>query len=75
VRCDVQNIVHGDTIIYLKVKAKPVSMLSVQRYMRTSQYEDYEAQNCTIYSEKFVKMMEKVRQTRHNGRMEQCDWR
>jgi hypothetical protein len=27
------------------------------------------------YSQKFVKMMGKVRQTPHDGRMEQCNWR
>jgi len=41
VRSVVKKIVGNDRIIALKLKAEPVSILIMQVYMSTSEYEDY----------------------------------
>jgi len=45
VRSDVKEIVYNDRIIAIKLQAKPVSILMMQLYMPTSDYEDDEVEN------------------------------
>ena len=45
VRSVVKKIVCNDRIIAIKLKAEPVSILIMQVYMATSEYEDDEVEN------------------------------
>jgi exonuclease III len=63
VRSVVKRIVCNGRIIALKLKAEPVSILIIQVYMPTSEYEDDEVEICTTQLKKFLRKMEKVTQT------------
>ena len=63
VRSVVKKIVCSDRIIALKIKAEPVSILIMQVYMPTSEYEDDEVEICMIQLKKLLRKMEKVIQT------------
>jgi hypothetical protein len=70
VKSVVKKSVYGDRIIAVKLKAELVSILTVQVYMPTLEYEGDE-----VKLKKFLKRIERVQQIRYNGRLEQCGWR
>ena len=59
----VRSVVKKIVCSALKLKAEPVSILIMQVYMPTSDYEDDEVENCMIQLKKFLKKMGKVIQT------------
>jgi len=60
----VVKIVGNDRIIALKLKAEPVSILIMQVYMPTSEYEDdLKWKSCITQLKKFSRKMEKVTRT------------
>jgi hypothetical protein len=52
----------NDGNIALKLKAKPISILSVEVYLPTPQYEDDEVEELYDMIEEILNRMEKVRQ-------------
>ena len=60
VRSVVKKIVCNDRIIALKLKAAPISILIMQVYMRTSEYEDDEV-------ETFYDTIEEILEEHGNG--------
>ena len=63
VRSVVKKIVCNDRIIAIKLKAEPVSILIMQLYMPTSEYENDEVENFMTQLKKFLRKMKKVTQT------------
>ena len=63
VRSVVKKIVCNDRIIALKLKAELVSILIMQVYMPTLEYEDDEVKICITQLKKFLRKIEKVTQT------------
>ena len=63
VRSVVKKIVCNDRIIAFKLKAEPVSILIMQVYMPTSEFEDGEVENSKTQLKKFLRKMEKFTQT------------
>jgi len=63
VRSVVKKILCSDRIIPLKLKAEPVSILIMQVYMPTSEYEMMKWKSCMIQLKKFLRKLEKVIQT------------
>jgi len=63
VRSVVKKIVCNDRIIAPKLKAEPVSLVILQVYMPTSEYEEDKWKSCMTQMKKFLRKMEKVTQT------------
>jgi hypothetical protein len=63
VRSVVKTIVCNDTSIALKIKAEPVSILLMQVYMPTSEYEEDEVEELYNIIEELLEEDGKVRQT------------
>jgi exonuclease III len=58
----VKKNVYSDRIIAVKLQAEPVSILIVQVYMPTSDYEDDKVDELYDIIEEFLKRMERARQ-------------
>ena len=63
VRSVVKKIVCNDRIIVLKLKAELVSILIMEVYMPTSEYEDDEVEKLYDTIKRFLRKMVKVTQT------------
>jgi exonuclease III len=72
VKSVVKKSVYSGRIIAVKLKAEPVSILIVQVYMPTSEYEDDEVEELYDIIEE---ILEEDGKYNYNGRLEQCDWR
>jgi exonuclease III len=62
VKSVVKKSVYSDRLIAVKLNAEPVSILIVQVYMPTSDYEDNKVDELYDIIEEFLKRMERARQ-------------
>jgi hypothetical protein len=75
VKSVVKKGVYSDRNIAVKLKAEPVSILIVQVYMPTSEYEDDEVEELYDIIEEILEEDAKGATNDYNGRLEQCGWR
>jgi hypothetical protein len=65
----------SDRIIAVTLKAEPVTVLILQLYIPTSEYEMTKWESCIIQMKKCFKRMEKPTQTPLYGGLEECGWK